>query len=225
MRWACFWHGMRSDFILLNATLAKNVFDRRQCQEERLKHKQRWAGAICCFVLFIVVCLYLATHMKGAFRVAGHPEIGLLIFTLPGAVASFFSQRREVMKPLFGAMLAAPCCLLLMRFVMRLRAPYGKSWRGCSVRCSGVRSARFAFYLSVVCLNHSTEKIIKPSTRGRKAAIRRTGPDSLSPMQQNRYSRRCVVDRQKSAVRFLRVYLPFVQICFRVMPSARISTY
>ncbi|MGQ7147134.1 inner membrane protein YbjM, partial [Escherichia sp. SS-MK2] len=22
-----------------------------------MKHKQRWAGAICCFVLFIVVCL------------------------------------------------------------------------------------------------------------------------------------------------------------------------
>lgn len=31
-----------------------------------MKHKQRWAGAICCFVLFIVVCLFLATHMKGA---------------------------------------------------------------------------------------------------------------------------------------------------------------
>ncbi|HHJ2699237.1 TPA: inner membrane protein YbjM, partial [Escherichia coli] len=23
-----------------------------------MKHKQRWAGAICCFVLFIVVCLF-----------------------------------------------------------------------------------------------------------------------------------------------------------------------
>lgn len=47
-----------------------------------MKHKQRWAGAICCFVLFIVVCLFLATHMKGAFRAAGHPEIGLLFFIL-----------------------------------------------------------------------------------------------------------------------------------------------
>lgn len=80
-----------------------------------MKHKQRWAGAICCFVLFIVVCLFLATHMKGAFRAAGHPEIGLLFFILPGAVASFFSQRREVLKPLFGAMLAAPCSMLIMR--------------------------------------------------------------------------------------------------------------
>lgn len=61
-----------------------------------MKHKQRWAGAICCFVLFIVVCLFLATHMKGAFQAAGHPEIGLLFFILPGAVASFFSQRRSL---------------------------------------------------------------------------------------------------------------------------------
>lgn len=36
-----------------------------------MKHKQRWAGAICCFVLFIVVCLFLATHMKGAFGLPG----------------------------------------------------------------------------------------------------------------------------------------------------------
>ncbi|WP_135672312.1 inner membrane protein YbjM, partial [Escherichia coli] len=80
-----------------------------------MNHTQRWAGAICCVVLFIVVCLFLATHMKGAFRAAGHPEIGLLFFILLGAAASFFSQRREVLKPLLGAMLAAPGPMLLMR--------------------------------------------------------------------------------------------------------------
>lgn len=78
-----------------------------------MKHKQRWAGAICCFVLFIVVCLFLATHMKGA----GLPGIlkSACCFHSSGAVASFFSQRREVLKPLFGAMLAAPCSMLIMR--------------------------------------------------------------------------------------------------------------
>lgn len=79
-----------------------------------MKHKQRWAGAICCFVLFIVVCLFLATHMKGAFRAAGHPEIGLLFsFFLVQLPASFHIV--EVLKPLFGAMLAAPCSMLIMR--------------------------------------------------------------------------------------------------------------
>jgi len=71
-----------------------------------LKHKQSWASAVCCFVLFIVVCLSLTLNVKGAFRAAGHPEVGLLFFILPGAAASFFSHRREVLKPLLGAMLA-----------------------------------------------------------------------------------------------------------------------
>ncbi|MBJ2550797.1 hypothetical protein JF972_24135, partial [Salmonella enterica subsp. enterica serovar Typhimurium] len=54
-----------------------------------MKHKHGWASVVCCFVLFIVVCLSLTMHVQGAFRAAGHPEIGLLFFTLPGAVASF----------------------------------------------------------------------------------------------------------------------------------------
>ncbi len=173
-----------------------------------MKHKQRWAGAICCFVLFIVVCLFLATHMKGAFRAAGHPEIGLLFFILPGAVASFFSQRREVLKPLFGAMLAAPCSMLIMRLFF---SPTRSFWQELAWLLSAVfwcALGHCVSYLSVACLNHSTEKISKALNARACQTIRR--PDSLSPMQQNRYSRRYVADRQKSAARFLRVYLPFV---------------
>ncbi|MCM7884840.1 inner membrane protein YbjM [Enterobacter sichuanensis] len=59
----------------------------------------------------------LAFNVKGAFRAAGHPELGLLFFTLPGAAASFLSRKGEVVKPLIGAMLAAPLCLLLMRLL------------------------------------------------------------------------------------------------------------
>lgn len=83
-----------------------------------MKYKHGWVGAVCCFVLFVVVCLFLTMHMKGAFRAAGHPEIGLLFFTLPGAVASFCSHRREVIKPLLGAMLAAPCCFAAHAFFL-----------------------------------------------------------------------------------------------------------
>ena len=55
-----------------------------------MKHKQSWASAVCCFVLFIVVCLSLTLNVKGAFRAAGHPEVGLLFFILPGAAAKLF---------------------------------------------------------------------------------------------------------------------------------------
>ncbi|POP45939.1 hypothetical protein CHU32_09055 [Superficieibacter electus] len=79
-----------------------------------MKSERGWAGVICCFLLFIVVCLSLAMKMHGAFRDAGTPELGLLFFILPGAVASFMSSRQRVLRPLLGAMLAAPLCLAVM---------------------------------------------------------------------------------------------------------------
>jgi len=82
-----------------------------------LNIKRNWTGVVCCFLLFIAVCLSLAFHVKGAFRASGHPELGLLFFILPGVVASFLSRGGEVVKPLIGAMLAAPLCLVVMRLV------------------------------------------------------------------------------------------------------------
>ncbi|EFC57940.1 inner membrane protein YbjM [Enterobacter cancerogenus] len=87
-------------------------------QEDSLNLRRNWVGAISCFLLFTVVCLSLAFNVKGAFRASGHPELGLLFFILPGAAASFLSRGGEVFKPLLGAILAAPLCLLLMRLVL-----------------------------------------------------------------------------------------------------------
>jgi hypothetical protein len=53
--------------------------------------------------------------MKGVLRQTGNPELGLLFFLLPGAVASCLSPGRRVVRPLIGAMLATPVCLLVMR--------------------------------------------------------------------------------------------------------------
>jgi hypothetical protein len=82
-----------------------------------VNNKRNWAGVVSCFLLFTVVCMSLAFNVKGAFRASGHPELGLLFFLLPGAVASFLSRNGEVVKPLLGAMLAAPLCLLMMRLM------------------------------------------------------------------------------------------------------------
>lgn len=142
-----------------------------------MKHKQRWAGAICCFVLFIVVCLFLATHMKGAFRAAGHPEIGLLFFILPGAVASFFSHRREVLKPLFGAMLAAPCSMLIMRLFFSPTRSFWQelAWLLSAVFWCALGALCFLFISSLFKPQHR-KKSIKPSTRG---LVRRSGVQIL----------------------------------------------
>ncbi|MDY1036510.1 inner membrane protein YbjM [Lelliottia sp. CFBP8978] len=97
--------------------------------------KRNWAGMICCFLLFTVVCLVLAFKVKGAFRASGHPELGLLFFILPGIVASFISRGGEVIKPLIGAMLAAPLCLLVMRLVF---VPSRSFWQELAWLLSGI---------------------------------------------------------------------------------------
>ncbi|MRS91339.1 hypothetical protein GJV04_15040 [Enterobacteriaceae bacterium RIT714] len=97
--------------------------------------KRNWAGMVCCFLLFTVVCLVLAFKVKGAFRASGHPELGLLFFILPGIVASFISRGGEVIKPLIGAMLAAPLCLLVMRLVF---VPSRSFWQELAWLLSGI---------------------------------------------------------------------------------------
>ena len=67
-----------------------------------MKSERSWAGIICGFVLFIVVCLSLLLHMKGAFRASGNPELGLLFFLLPGAAASCLSPGRDPPDVLAG---------------------------------------------------------------------------------------------------------------------------
>ena len=91
-----------------------------------MKTERGWVGIICCFLLFIVVFFSLVLHVKGAFRASGNPELGLLFFIIPGAVSSFISQRRRVMLPLVGAMLAAPLCLLLTRLFLE---NHGSFWQ------------------------------------------------------------------------------------------------
>lgn len=77
------------------------------------RRAQRWLGIVCCFVLFILVFLSLHLHIMGRFIASGHYELGLLFFLFPGAVASVICKGDKVVKPLVGAMLASPLCLLI----------------------------------------------------------------------------------------------------------------
>ncbi|MEH2920152.1 inner membrane protein YbjM [Samsonia erythrinae] len=73
-----------------------------------------WVGATCCFLLFGVVFLSQKIDVadytaEGGLR--GDP--GMLLFLLPGIIASFFSARGRLLYPLFGALAAMPVCLML----------------------------------------------------------------------------------------------------------------
>jgi hypothetical protein len=83
-----------------------------------LNIKRNWPGVACCFLLFTAVCLSLTFNIKGVFLAGAHPELGLLFFIIPGVVASFLSRGGEVVRPLLGAILAAPFCLLVMRLFL-----------------------------------------------------------------------------------------------------------
>ena len=97
--------------------------------------KRNWAGVACCFLLFTAVCLVLAFNVKGAFRTSGHPELGLLFFIFPGVVASFLTRGEELFKPLIGAILAAPLCLVVMRWVF---VPSRTLWQELAWLLSGI---------------------------------------------------------------------------------------
>lgn len=61
-----------------------------------MKSERSWAGIICGFVLFIVVCLSLLLHMKGAFRASSSRSWACSSFCCQG-------RRRAVSLPDGGA--------------------------------------------------------------------------------------------------------------------------
>lgn len=112
-----------------------------------MKSERAWAGIICGFFLFIVVCLSLLLHMKGAFRATGNPELGCCSFCYP--------VRRQAASPRVSGCcvrLSALCWLRLFvwsscGYSSSLNDLSGRNWRGYLARCSGARWARCAFYL------------------------------------------------------------------------------
>ena len=77
--------------------------------------KGKWAGAISCFLLFTVVCMSLAFNVKGHSEPPGIRNWDCSFHS--AAWPRVFSREGEVVKPLLGAMLAAPLCLVLMRLL------------------------------------------------------------------------------------------------------------
>ncbi|MEH1239984.1 inner membrane protein YbjM [Serratia marcescens] len=61
-----------------------------------------WLGILSCFLLFSLVFLGQQT--------------GLLLFVVPGAIASYLSSRKRLLCPLLGALYALPLCLLIRHF-------------------------------------------------------------------------------------------------------------
>lgn len=123
---------------------------------------QRWMGLICCFLLFVLVYLSLHLSVPGRFITTGHIELGLLLFILPGAIASFFSRDDLVVGPLMGAMLALPLCMLIVNTVF---TPTRSLWQEVAWLCSAVfwSSLGSLSFLAIDTLRHRCNGNKKPT--------------------------------------------------------------
>ncbi|CCJ83695.1 inner membrane protein YbjM [Cronobacter dublinensis] len=72
------------------------------------------AATACCFILFLAVFIAQKRVLNSFTPLTGSMDLGILFFILPGALAGVFARRGRELKPLLGALVAAPVCLVLL---------------------------------------------------------------------------------------------------------------
>lgn len=75
-----------------------------------------WVGILSCFLLFSLVFLGQKIGAVNGAEPEHHGETGLLLFVIPGFIASYLSSKKRILCPLLGALYAVPLCLLIRHF-------------------------------------------------------------------------------------------------------------
>ncbi|MFC0229240.1 inner membrane protein YbjM [Serratia aquatilis] len=94
-----------------------------------------WLGLFSCFLLFTVVFL---GQKSGDFSISEsehHGDPGLLLFIIPGFIASYLSSKKRILCPLLGALYAVPLCLLIRHFWL---TPGNSLWQELAYSVSAV---------------------------------------------------------------------------------------
>lgn len=78
-----------------------------------------------------------------------HGETGLLLFVIPGAIASYLSSRKRLLCPLLGALYALPLCLLIRHFWL---TPSSSFWQELAYATSAVFWCVFGAMLMLFAL-------------------------------------------------------------------------
>ncbi|PVZ77822.1 hypothetical protein C9426_35395 [Serratia sp. S1B] len=75
-----------------------------------------WLGVFSSFLLFSLV-FFSQKSVVNHYSAAGHQgEFGLLLFVIPGLIASYLSIKKCILCPLLGALIALPLCLIIRHF-------------------------------------------------------------------------------------------------------------
>lgn len=85
-----------------------------------------WVGGACCFLLFNVVFLSQKMDVLEASGDGFRGDPGMLLFLLPGVIASGLSTRGRLLYPFIGALAAMPICLIILHL---WRTPLGSFWQ------------------------------------------------------------------------------------------------
>ncbi|VVA47039.1 inner membrane protein YbjM [Serratia ficaria] len=94
-----------------------------------------WLGISSCFLLFSLVFLGQQSGMFGSTDHEHHGDPGLLLFVIPGAIASYLSSRKRLLCPLLGALYALPLCLVIRHFWL---TPSSSFWQELAYATSAV---------------------------------------------------------------------------------------
>lgn len=77
---------------------------------------RHWVGVFSCFLLFNLVFLGQKSGVISSPGLEYHGEIGLLLFILPGFIASYLSSKKRIWRPMQGALYAVPLCWIIRHF-------------------------------------------------------------------------------------------------------------
>lgn len=105
-----------------------------------------WWGILSCFLLFSLVYLGQQSGVFGSTDHEHRGETGLLLFVIPGVVASYLSSKKRVLCPLLGALYALPLCLIIRHFWL---TPSYSFWQELAYATSAVFWCMFGALLAL----------------------------------------------------------------------------
>jgi len=129
-----------------------------------LKSRRSWVGVICCCLIFVAICFTLVIDKKGVFHAHSHPQLGLLLFILPGVMGAVMLQQRQVVLSLAGAVLALPFCYLIIhQYVTPLRPFWQEmAWLFSAVFWCGIGALGCLFVRSMMRWPRPAQRIKRP---------------------------------------------------------------
>jgi len=123
-----------------------------------------WLGIFSSFLLFSLVFLGQKGGVFSGSESAHDGETGLLLFVIPGAIASYLSSKKRILCPLLGALYAVPLCLFIRHFWL---TPGYSLWQELAYTVSAVFWCVFGamLYLFMRVIVHALQQL---HSRGRQ---------------------------------------------------------